>query len=129
MAGLSLSVAFIIGGLFIVTGPTVILPLLRQAKLKPRPAAILKWEGIVVDPFGALLAVFAFEFIRFLNNEVTFNSFLLFFSASIFAAFLGCLFGWLFGKSFERGGVPEFLKSPVLFAVVIFIFVLEVWKS
>lgn len=123
VAGLSLSVAFIIGGLFIVTGPTVILPLLRQAKLKPRPAAILKWEGIVVDPFGALLAVFAFEFIRFLNNEVTFNSFLLFFSASIFAVLLGCGIAWVLGKSFERGGVPEFLKSPVLFAVVIFVFV------
>ena len=73
LAGFSFAVSFIIGGLFIVTGPTVILPLLRQAKLKPRPAAILKWEGIVVDPFGALLAVFAFEFIRFVNNEVTLN--------------------------------------------------------
>lgn len=123
VAGLSLSVAFVIGGLFIVTGPTVILPLLRQAKLKPRPAAILKWEGIVVDPIGALLAVFAFEFIRFLNSEVTLSSFLLFFSASIFAVLLGCGIAWILGKSFERGGVPEFLKSPVLFAVVIFVFV------
>lgn len=125
VAGLSLSVAFIIGGLFIVTGPTVILPLLRQAKLKPRPAAILKWEGIVVDPFGALLAVFAFELIRFLNSEVTFNSFLMFFLASLFAVFLGCIFGWFFGKSFDRGGVPEYLKSPVLLAVVVFVFVLS----
>lgn len=123
IAGLSLSVAFIIGGLFIVTGPTVILPLLRQAKLKPRPAAILKWEGIVVDPFGALLAVFAFEVIRFLNSEVTLNSFLLFFAASIFAVMLGGGTGWFFGRSFDRGGVPEYLKSPVLLAVVIFVFV------
>ncbi|HLR10529.1 MAG TPA: sodium:proton antiporter [Sporosarcina sp.] len=125
VAGLSLSVAFIIGGLFIVTGPTVILPLLRQAKLKPRPAAILKWEGIVVDPFGALLAVFAFELIRFLNGEVTLNSFLLFFAASLFSVVLGCAAGWFFGKSFDRGGVPEFLKSPVVLAVVIFVFVLS----
>lgn len=131
LAGLSLSVAFIIGGLFIVTGPTVILPLLRQAKLKPRPAAILKWEGIVVDPFGALLAVFAFEVIRFLNSEVTLNSFLLFFAASIFAVVLGCGAGWFFGRSFDRGGVPEYLKSPVLLAVVIFVFVLadEIMKQ
>ena len=123
VAGLSLSVAFIIGGLFIVTGPTVILPLLRQARLKPRPAAILKWEGIVVDPFGALLAVFAFESIRFFNAEVTLNSFLLFFAASLFAVLLGCGVAWILGYAFERGGVPEFLKSPVLFAVVIFTFV------
>src|SRR5699024_4866937 len=65
VAGLSWAVAFVIGGLFIVTGPTVILPLLRQSKLKPRPAKILKWEGIIVDPIGALLAVFAFEIITF----------------------------------------------------------------
>jgi len=63
VAGLSWPVSFVIGGLFIVTGPTVILPLLRQAKLKERPAAILKWEGIVVDPFGALLALFAYQIV------------------------------------------------------------------
>src|SRR5699024_10498569 len=63
IAGVSWEVAFVIGGLFIVTGTTVILPLLRQSKLKPRPAKILKWEGIVVDPLGVLLAVFAFEII------------------------------------------------------------------
>ncbi|WP_438314758.1 cation:proton antiporter [Sporosarcina sp. FA9] len=124
-AGLSWTVAFIMGGLFIVTGPTVILPLLRQAKLKPRPAAILKWEGIVVDPFGALLAVFTFEFFKFLNSEVTLNSFLLFFAASFFAVLLGWGSGKILGIAFERGNVPEFLKSPVLFAVVLFTFVLS----
>ncbi|MBU0903814.1 MAG: cation:proton antiporter, partial [Firmicutes bacterium] len=106
LAGLSLAVSFVIGGLFIVTGPTVILPLLRQAKLKPRPAAILKWEGIVVDPFGALLAVFAFEFIQFINKDVTLQALLTFFAASIFAALFGVLagkgLGWMFGK----GNVP-----------------------
>jgi len=123
LAGLSLAVSFIIGGLFIVTGPTVILPLLRQAKLKPRTAAILKWEGIVVDPVGALLAVFAFEFIRFLNNDLTLASLLLFFAASLFSVLLGWGVGKVLGTSFERGRVPEFLKSPVLFAVVVFTFV------
>lgn len=125
LAGLSLAVSFVIGGLFIVTGPTVILPLLRQAKLKPRPAAILKWEGIVVDPFGALLAVFAFEFIQFINKDVTLQALLTFFAASIFAALFGVLagkgLGWMFGK----GNVPEFLKSPMVFAVVLFTFVIS----
>lgn len=125
VAGLSWAVAFIIGGLFIVTGPTVILPLLRQARLKPRPAAILKWEGIVVDPFGALLAVFAYEFIKFLNSEVTVTTLLLFFAASLFAVLLGAGAGWLTGRSFEKGRVPEFLKAPLLFALVIFTFVIS----
>ncbi|TDL33034.1 sodium:proton antiporter [Jeotgalibacillus sp. S-D1] len=123
VAGLSLPVAFVIGGLFIVTGPTVILPLLRQAKLKPRPAKILKWEGIVVDPFGVLLALFAFHIILFFVDEkVTFMTLLLFFAAAIFAT----IFGWVCGKGmgwmFEKGYIPEFLKSPVLFAVVLLCF-------
>lgn len=125
LAGLSWAVAFVIGGLFIVTGPTVILPLLRQAKLKPKPAAILKWEGIVVDPFGALLAVFAFEFIQFINDDVTLKSMLIFFAASVFAGLIGFGAGRGLGWMFENGNVPEFLKSPMVFAVVLFTFVLS----
>ncbi|MYL49594.1 sodium:proton antiporter [Halobacillus litoralis] len=118
VAGLSWAVAFTIGGLFIVTGPTVILPLLRQAKLKPRPAKILKWEGIIVDPIGALLAVFAFEIILFLTNNDP-STLLMFFAASAFAVFLGWVCGKGVGWMFETGYIPEFLKSPAVFAVVI----------
>ncbi|MGP4068552.1 cation:proton antiporter [Halobacillus sp. B29] len=120
VAGLSWAVAFVIGGLFIVTGPTVILPLLRQAKLKPRPAKILKWEGIIVDPIGALLAVFAFEIIEFImGTNVNPSELLLFFLASLFAVILGWACGKGVGWMFETGYVPEFLKSPVVFTVVI----------
>lgn len=119
VAGLSLPVAFVIGGLFIVTGPTVILPLLRQAKLKPRTAAILKWEGIVVDPFGALLALFAFEFINFLTGEVSAATLLVFLAASAFAVLLGAAFGGSLGKALEKGRIPEYLKSPSVFVAVI----------
>lgn len=125
LAGLSLAVSFTIGGLFIVTGPTVILPLLRQAKLKQRPAALLKWEGIIVDPFGALLALFAFQFVLFAEGEVTLAAFGLFFAASFFAMLLGAGAGWGMGWMFERGLVPEFLKSPMVFAVVLLTFALS----
>lgn len=125
IAGLSWAVAFVIGGLFIVTGPTVILPLLRQAKLKPRPAAILKWEGIVVDPFGALLALFAFQFVLFAIGDVTAGAFGLFFLASLFAVAFGAGAGWLLGRMIEKGQVPEFLKAPLVFSVVLLAFVLS----
>ncbi|NIK11910.1 cation:proton antiporter [Alkalibacillus almallahensis] len=125
IAGLSWAVAFVIGGIFIVTGPTVILPLLRQAKLKPRAAAVLKWEGVIVDPFGALIAVFSFEFIQFLTTEsVEFSAVLMFLLASLVAAIIGGLFGYMIGWSFERGAVPEFLKSPVVLVTVIMAFVI-----
>ncbi len=125
IAGLSWAVAFVIGGLFIVTGPTVILPLLRQAKLKARPAAILKWEGIIVDPFGALLALFAFQFVLFAIGDETAGAFGLFFLASLFAVALGAGVGWLLGWMFEKGQVPEFLKAPIVFGVVLLTFVLS----
>ncbi|WP_174614996.1 cation:proton antiporter [Virgibacillus ihumii] len=125
IAGLSWTVAFVIGGLFIVTGPTVILPLLRQSKLKATPAKLLKWEGIIVDPIGALLAVFAFEIIAFITaTDPNVSSLILFFAASIFAVILGWACGRGVGWMFETGHIPEFLKSPAVFIVVIFAFTL-----
>src|SRR5699024_10886881 len=120
IAGLNWAAAFVIGGLFIVTGPTVIMPLLRQSKLKPRPAKILKWEGIIVDPIGALLAVFAFEIITFLTaGSQDGTKLLIFFAASLFAVILGWACGRGVGWLFETGNIPEFLKSPFVFTVVI----------
>ena len=54
-------VATILGSILVVTGPTVIGPLLQHVKPTKKVAAILRWEGIVVDPIGAILAVLAFQ--------------------------------------------------------------------
>lgn len=125
VAGLSWPVAFVIGGLFIVTGPTVILPLLRQAKLKERPAAILKWEGIVVDPFGALLALFAYQVVLGLYQLEGGTSLPVFFISAFLAALLGGIVGYLMGQCLERGLIPEFLKSPLLLATILLVFALS----
>ncbi len=61
--GLSWSLAFLFGGLIIVTGPTVIAPILRNVPLSKNVANVLKWEGILIDPIGALVAVLVYEFI------------------------------------------------------------------
>jgi CPA1 family monovalent cation:H+ antiporter len=59
--GFSWQVCFLLGAILTVTGPTVIGPLLRQVRPTRRVAATLKWEGIVIDPIGAVLAVLVFE--------------------------------------------------------------------
>ena len=61
---LPLSIAMLFGALIIVTGPTVIAPILQNIPLNRNVSTILKWEGILIDPVGALTAVLVFEFIR-----------------------------------------------------------------
>ncbi len=125
IVGLPWDIAAMVGGLFVVTGPTVIMPLLRQAHLKSRPANILKWEGIVNDPLGALFAVGGYEFIRFSIQEANMG---LVFGKLIFAAALGTVVGIISGYglawAFRRGHIPEYLKAPVVLAWVLAIYVL-----
>jgi len=125
IVGLPWDISAMVGGLFVVTGPTVIMPLLRQAHLKSRPANVLKWEGIVNDPLGALFAVGGYEFIRFTMTE---GSMYLAFGKLAFAAILGTVVGIISGYglawAFRRGHIPEYLKAPVVLAWVLAIYVL-----
>lgn len=53
--------ALLLGALLTVTGPTVVGPLLQHVRLRGPVATVLRWEGIVVDPIGATLALLVFE--------------------------------------------------------------------
>lgn len=59
--GFDFRIAVLLGAILVVTGPTVIIPLLREIRPSGRVGSIIKWEGIVIDPIGALLAVLVFE--------------------------------------------------------------------
>ena len=63
LLGFSWEMALLLGTLTLVTGPTVIVPMLRVVRPKSSIANILRWEGIVIDPIGALLAVVVYSFI------------------------------------------------------------------
>lgn len=123
IAGLSLEVSFIIGGLFVVTGPTVIIPLLRNAKLQPRTAAVLKWEGIIVDPAGPLLALLAYEVIKVITRAELGPDYLLsFFISALMAGLLGLLIGLAISYMANKGMFPEYLKSPIILVFVLLCF-------
>src|SRR5699024_7852203 len=125
IAGLNLEVAFIIGGLFVVTGPTVIIPLLRNAKLEPRTAAVLKWEGIIVDPAGPLLALFSYEVVKvFTRAELGFEYLVSFFGQALLAGLLGLVIGLGLSALANRGLFPEYLKSPIILSFVLICFTL-----
>ena len=59
--GIDHRIAIILGAVLTLSGPTVVLPLLDFVRAKPRPDAVLRWEGILVDPIGAILAVLVFH--------------------------------------------------------------------
>ncbi len=60
--GLEPALAVLFGAILVVTGPTVIGPLLRHVRPVANIRTIVQWEGILNDPIGALLAVLVFEF-------------------------------------------------------------------
>lgn len=120
VAQLSWPVAVLFGAIIVVTGPTVIMPMLRQARLKQRPASLLKWEGIINDPTGALLAVLVFEYFSYLESGAAVVQVLSGLSIAIATGVtLGVGGGYLLGKAFSKDYVPEFLKAPATLAMVL----------
>jgi NhaP-type Na+/H+ or K+/H+ antiporter len=118
IAGLSWPVAWVLGAILVVTGPTVILPLLRQARLNKESASLLKWEGIVNDPVGVLLAVLTFQYFTLAGSG--WPQVVMGLGAAIaVAGLLGGLGGWLTGWLYRRGVVPAHLKAPLLMVLVL----------
>ena len=128
IAGLAPEVAILFGGILVVTGPTVVIPLLRQSSIKSRPASILKWEAIVNDPTGALCAVIAYEYFRKVAeqpNATLFEVVPPLIIAAIIAGLIGYVAALAIAWSFPRGAVPEYLKVPVLLTAVVGVFVVS----
>ncbi len=125
VAGLVWPVAILFAGILVVTGPTVVLPLLRQSSVQQRPAALLKWEAIVNDPLGALCAVIAYEYFRAtVDGGTAFEVVPEIAIAAVLSGLIGYAAAWLLAWSFPRGLVPEFLKVPVLLVAVVGTFVI-----
>jgi CPA1 family monovalent cation:H+ antiporter len=118
IAGLSWPVAWVLGAILVVTGPTVILPMLHQARLNKESASLLKWEGIVNDPVGVLLAVLTFQY--FTNAGSGWQQAVAGLGMAILAAAVfGGLGGWITGWLYRRGWVPSNLKPPALMVHVL----------
>jgi NhaP-type Na+/H+ or K+/H+ antiporter len=58
------SIAILIGAILTLSGPTVVGPLMQHVRPSPRIRAVLDWEGVLVDPLGAIIAVLVFHAVR-----------------------------------------------------------------
>lgn len=122
--GLTWQISFLFSALIIVTGPTVITPILRNIPLKKDVSTVLKWEGILIDPIGALVAVLVFEFISVGEGQAFTKTALVEFGKIL-------LFGMTFGFTFahalafviKRNLIPHYLLNVVSLSVVLLVYV------
>jgi NhaP-type Na+/H+ or K+/H+ antiporter len=123
--GLTWQISFLFAALVIVTGPTVIAPILRNIPLKKDISSVLRWEGILIDPIGALVAVLVFEFIRIEDGQDFTSRALMEFGRIVL---FGCTFGFAFAHALvyaiKKNVIPHYLLNVVTLAVVIGVFVL-----
>jgi len=121
---LSWKISFLFASLIIVTGPTVISPILRNIPLKKDVSAVLKWEGILIDPIGALIAVLVFEFISIGDSTGYTKQALLAFGKIVVVGFsFGISAGYALFFFIKKRLIPRYLLNVSALSVVLLVFV------
>lgn len=124
LLGFDWMLAILFGSLTLVTGPTVIVPMLRVVRPKASIANILRWEGIVIDPIGALLAVVVYSFIiASAEGQGLKQSLFTFGGVIVCGAAFGIVGGWVLGTVIRRQWLPEYLHNLASLAAVLGIFI------
>ena len=123
---LSWQISFLFSALIIVTGPTVITPILRNIPLKKDISAVLKWEGILIDPIGALAAVLVFEFISVGEGQgYTMTALIEFGKILLFGFSFGFTFAHALTFTIKKNFIPHYLLNVVALSVVLLVFVMS----
>ncbi len=118
---LDLGLSLLTGAIFVVSGPTVVVPLLRHVRPGGQVGSILKWEGILIDPVGATLAVLVFEIILTEQLEGAAAASLL--TGLVRTVVVGSVFGilaaYILIQVLRRYWVPEYLQNPVTVMLIV----------
>ncbi|MDY0185349.1 MAG: sodium:proton antiporter [Desulfuromonadaceae bacterium] len=117
--GLSWELSLLFGAISVVTGPTVIAPMLRTVRPTQAVSNILRWEGIVIDPIGASLAVLVYEFIVAGGGQRALGHTLIIFGLIVLVGFvIGILGGYGFGLLLRHHLLPEYLHNVTALGLV-----------
>ncbi len=115
---MSWQMAFLFGAIVTVTGPTVIVPLLRSVRPTTKIANILRWEGIIIDPIGALLAVLVFEYI-ISSQDALLHTFYTFGKTLGIGLVLGAAAGHGIGVMLRKNWVPHYLTNTAVLTLML----------
>ncbi len=121
---LSWGLSWLFGALVVVTGPTVIVPMLRSVRPNSQVSSVLKWEGILIDPIGALLAVLVFTWLA-ADTGALIHTVIAFFEILCVGIVIGLLAGQVLGWLIRHYIIPDFLQTLTALAFVLSAFVLS----
>ncbi|WP_136806052.1 cation:proton antiporter [Desulfosediminicola flagellatus] len=122
--GLSWEISLLFGAIATVSGPTVIVPMLRTIRPTSSISNILRWEGIIIDPIGAGFAVLVYEFvISGTGQEALGHTLLTFGKMLLVGGAVGATCGYLFGIVIRNHWLPIFLHNLGALTLVIVSFI------
>ncbi|MCA9281114.1 MAG: sodium:proton antiporter [Phycisphaeraceae bacterium] len=120
IVGLETKIALLLGAIVVVSGPTVVGPMLRQLRPTGPTGAILKWEGILIDPIGVLLAVLVFEVLLVHEGGgLVSAAILLAVKTTLVGVALGLAGGIVLTELLRRFLIPDDLHNPVSIMLVL----------
>lgn len=123
--GLSWQLSALFGALVTVTGPTVIVPMIRTVRPKTNVANILRWEGIIIDPIGALLAVLVYEYIVASQETALLHTLIAFGKTIGIGTVLGVGAGYLLGLALRKKLVPHYLQNTAVLTLILGVFAIS----
>lgn len=112
-------VSLLLGAILIVTGPTVINPILRQLRPTRRVSALLRWEGIVVDPLGAILALLVYQAISSIGGSSIGQGVLDLALTLLVGLLFAAPIGWIVTAMMRRHLIPDFLQGVIFVGVAV----------
>ncbi len=120
LVGIAWQIALVLGAILVVTGPTVIGPLLRQVRPRGPAGTLLKWEGILTDPLGASLALLVFEIVLSIETE---SAALIVIGGLVRTVLAGVVLGlgggWVLTQLLRQYWIPDYLQNAVTLMFVV----------
>ncbi|HOA75733.1 MAG TPA: sodium:proton antiporter [Phycisphaerae bacterium] len=123
LVGTSWDLSLLLGAILVVSGPTVILPILQHIRPSTRVGSILKWEAILIDPIGAALAVLVFEVIAAQTGTIGQMAALIIVRTLAIGIGIGIAGAALVILFIRRFWIPDHLENMTVLTVVVLAFI------
>ena len=116
IVGVRFEIALLVGAILVLTGPTVVIPLVRHVRPRKPLGPILRWEGILIDPIGAVMALLVLEALT--GHDSAGDIALGVGKTLLYGGGLGLAAGWFLAQALERFAIPDRLHVPATFGTV-----------